>query len=92
MDKHIEFSYCIFEAFEVLSRNYLRHEAHPLLDKIESLMETKIIPADVAENPMPKSPSDDEVLLCFCRLAAILFSTGLHFAIASPCAKGVTRT
>ncbi|KAG6754006.1 hypothetical protein POTOM_042014 [Populus tomentosa] len=47
-------------AFEVLSRNYLRHEAHPLIDKIESLMkETKIIPADVAESPMPKSPSDD---------------------------------
>ena len=60
MDKYIELSYCIFEAFEVLSRNYLRLEAHPLLDKIESLMkETKIIPADVAENPMPKSPLDD---------------------------------
>lgn len=38
----------------------LRLEEHPLLDKVESLMkETKIIPADVAENPMPKSPSDD---------------------------------
>ncbi|KAL9335129.1 hypothetical protein Peur_072310 [Populus x canadensis] len=60
MDKHIELSYCIFEAFEVLSRNYLRLEAHPLLDKIESLMkETKITPADVAENLMPKSPLDD---------------------------------
>ena len=60
MDKHIELSYCIFEAFEVLSRNYLRLEAHPSLDKIESLMKaTKIIPADVAENPMPKSPLDD---------------------------------
>ena len=60
MDKHIELSYCIFEAFEVLSRNYLRLEAHPLLDKIESLMkETKITPADVAENLVPKSPLDD---------------------------------
>jgi chaperone BCS1 len=60
MDKHIELSYCIFEAFEVLSRNYLRLEAHPLLDKIESLMKvTKITPADVAENLMPKSPLDD---------------------------------
>ncbi|KAJ6875374.1 hypothetical protein NC652_034939 [Populus alba x Populus x berolinensis] len=60
MDKHIELSYCSFEAFKVLSRNYLRLEAHPLFDKIESLMkETKITPADVAESLMPKSPLDD---------------------------------
>ncbi|CAK7322908.1 unnamed protein product [Dovyalis caffra] len=60
MDKHIELSYCSFEAFKVLSSNYLTLEAHPLFDKIESLMkETKITPADVAENLMPKSPLDD---------------------------------
>ncbi|KAJ6970377.1 hypothetical protein NC653_034846 [Populus alba x Populus x berolinensis] len=60
MDKHIELSYCSFEAFKVLSRNYLRLEAHPLFDKIESLMkETRITPADVAESLMPKSPLDD---------------------------------
>ncbi|XP_011028680.1 PREDICTED: probable mitochondrial chaperone BCS1-B [Populus euphratica] len=60
MDKHIELSYCSFEAFKVLSRNYLRLDAHPLFDKIESLMkETKITPADVAESLMPKSPLDD---------------------------------
>ncbi|KAJ6760586.1 ATP BINDING PROTEIN [Salix purpurea] len=60
MDKHVELSYCSFEAFKVLSRNYLRLESHPLFDKIESLMkETKITPADVAESLMPKSPLDD---------------------------------
>lgn len=56
MDKHIELSYCSFEAFKVLARNYLKLEAHPLFEKIEGLMkETKITPADVAENLMPKS-------------------------------------
>ncbi|KAJ4851364.1 hypothetical protein Tsubulata_006679 [Turnera subulata] len=60
MDKHIELSYCSFEAFKVLARNYLKLEAHPLFDKIEELLkETKITPADVGENLMPKSPLAD---------------------------------
>ncbi|XP_018831669.2 AAA-ATPase At3g28580-like [Juglans regia] len=60
MDKHIELSYCSFEAFKVLAKNYLDLENHPLFDTIQRLIgETKIIPADVAENLMPKSSSDD---------------------------------
>ncbi|KAL5544287.1 hypothetical protein UlMin_008071 [Ulmus minor] len=60
MDKHIELSYCSFEGFKVLAKNYLSIEKHQLFDKIENLMrETKITPADVAENLMPKSPMDD---------------------------------
>ncbi|XP_057514551.1 AAA-ATPase ASD, mitochondrial-like [Actinidia eriantha] len=60
MDKHIELSYCSFEGFKVLAKNYLRVEAHPLFELIERLMEeTKITPADVAETLMPKSPRED---------------------------------
>ncbi|KAH7550379.1 hypothetical protein JRO89_XS13G0180900 [Xanthoceras sorbifolium] len=63
MDKHIELSYCSFKGFKVLAKNYLRVEDHhPMFDTIQRLMEeedTNITPADVAENLMPKSPSDD---------------------------------
>lgn len=60
MDKHIELSYCSFRGFKVLAKNYLKVETHPLFDTIQRLMEeTKITPADVAENLMPKSPSDN---------------------------------
>ncbi|CAK7351313.1 unnamed protein product [Dovyalis caffra] len=61
MDRHIEMSYCCFEAFKVLAKNYLEIEWHELFGKIEELFgETKISPADVAENLMPKSDEEDE--------------------------------
>ncbi|KDP31184.1 hypothetical protein JCGZ_11560 [Jatropha curcas] len=60
MDKHIQLSYCSFEAFKVLAKNYLKLEAHPMFEIIGGLMkEIKITPADVAENLMPKSPLDN---------------------------------
>ncbi|KAK6261560.1 hypothetical protein QUC31_007376 [Theobroma cacao] len=60
MDKHIELSYCSFEGFKVLAKNYLNLETHPMFDTIHGLMkETNITPADVAENLMPKSPVDN---------------------------------
>ncbi|KAI3409403.1 AAA domain-containing protein [Psidium guajava] len=60
MDKHIEMSYCCFEAFKVLARNYLDIEDHPLFRTISGLLdETKMTPADVAENLMPKSDDED---------------------------------
>lgn len=60
MDKHIELSYCSFEGFKVLAKNYLKLGAHPIFETIQVLMkETKITPVDVAENLMPKSPSDN---------------------------------
>ncbi|EXB29787.1 Mitochondrial chaperone BCS1 [Morus notabilis] len=60
MDKHIELSYCSFKGFKVFAKNYLNLETHQRFDEIESLMaETKITPADVAENLMPKLPRDD---------------------------------
>ncbi|RAL41851.1 hypothetical protein DM860_009033 [Cuscuta australis] len=61
MDNHIEMSYCCFEAFKVLAKNYLgigndSESSHPLFPEIRRLLgETKTTPADVAENVMPKS-------------------------------------
>lgn len=60
MDKHIELSYCSFEAFKVLATNYLRIESHHLFPRISELLgDVKITPADVAEHLMPKSASGD---------------------------------
>ncbi|KAL3720189.1 hypothetical protein ACJRO7_005075 [Eucalyptus globulus] len=61
MDKHIEMSYCCYESFKVLVRNYLDVESHPLFATVRRLLEeTKMTPADVAENLMPKSDDEDE--------------------------------
>ncbi|XP_022739867.1 AAA-ATPase ASD, mitochondrial-like [Durio zibethinus] len=61
MDKHIEMSYCCFDAFKVLAKNYLEIDSHPLFGEIDRLLgETKMTPADVAENLMPKSDYDNE--------------------------------
>lgn len=60
MDKHIEMSYCCFEAFKVLANNYLNIASHELFAKIKCLLEeTNMTPADVAENLMPKSVTED---------------------------------
>ncbi|CAO2820883.1 unnamed protein product [Amaranthus hypochondriacus] len=60
MDKHVELSYCEFEAFKILAYNYLRIESHPLFPAVEKLLgEVKMTPADVAENLMPKTAKAD---------------------------------
>ncbi|KAH8480971.1 hypothetical protein H0E87_031027 [Populus deltoides] len=60
MDKHIELSYCSFEAFQVLAKNYLRLESHRLFARIQELLgETKMTPAEVAEHLMPKTITGD---------------------------------
>ncbi|XP_048434615.1 AAA-ATPase ASD, mitochondrial-like [Pyrus x bretschneideri] len=60
MDKHIELSYCCFEAFKVLAMNYLDLDSHELFETIARLLgETSMTPADVAENLMPKSVIQD---------------------------------
>ncbi|KAH0942785.1 hypothetical protein HID58_002422, partial [Brassica napus] len=53
MDNHIELSYCCFEAFKVLAKNYLDVEESELFEEIKRLLEDKEIkmtPADIAEN------------------------------------------
>ncbi|KAJ4911866.1 P-loop containing nucleoside triphosphate hydrolases superfamily protein [Raphanus sativus] len=60
MDMHIELSYCSFEAFKVLAKNYLDVDSHPLFGEIESLLkDTKMAPADVAEKLMAKNQTVD---------------------------------
>ncbi|CAO2145280.1 unnamed protein product [Urochloa humidicola] len=50
MDMHIEMSYCCFEAFETLARNYLGVGAHPLFQRVKELLQVvEITPADVCE-------------------------------------------
>ena len=69
MDKHIELSYCCFEAFKVLAKNYLDIDSHNLFPSIERLLgETNMTPADVAENLMPKSITDDPETACLADL------------------------
>jgi chaperone BCS1 len=61
MDKHIEMSYRCFEAFKELAKNYLEIQSPELFGKIKELSgETKMSPADVAANLMPKSDEQDE--------------------------------
>ncbi|KFK23109.1 hypothetical protein AALP_AAs58969U000100, partial [Arabis alpina] len=72
MDNHIEMSYCRFEAFKVLAKNYLDIEAHDLYGEIKRLLEeTDMSPADVAETLMPKSDEEDADI-CIKRLVRVL--------------------
>ncbi|OWM73990.1 AAA-ATPase ASD, mitochondrial-like [Punica granatum] len=60
MDMHIEMSYCRFEAFKVLVKNYWDLSEHCVFGTIEKLLEEiDMTPADVSENLMPKSANDN---------------------------------
>lgn len=52
MDMHIHMSYCSFETFKALAKNYLSLEDHPLYDDVKSLLEggKLITPAQVTEH------------------------------------------
>ncbi|KAL9668482.1 hypothetical protein QQ045_006016 [Rhodiola kirilowii] len=61
MDMHIELSYCRFEAFKVLAKNYWDIEEHELFGEVGRLLEeVEMTPADVAENLMPRYGEDVE--------------------------------
>uniref|UniRef100_A0A0D3FQB5 AAA+ ATPase domain-containing protein n=1 Tax=Oryza barthii TaxID=65489 RepID=A0A0D3FQB5_9ORYZ len=60
MDKHIEMSYCCFEAFKFLAKTYLDVDSHRLFAAVDELLsEVDMTPADVAENLTPKSLDDN---------------------------------
>lgn len=60
MDKHIQMTYCGFEAFRVLAKNYLRIEEHELFGRIEELLkESSVTPADVAETLIERRGKDE---------------------------------
>ncbi|KAL9227397.1 hypothetical protein vseg_003088 [Gypsophila vaccaria] len=74
MDKHIEMSYCSFEGFRVLVKNYLfvEDEEYALFDEVKKLLnEVKVTPADVAENLMPKN-SEENAQTCIKKLICAL--------------------
>ncbi|KAF8013017.1 hypothetical protein BT93_I1010 [Corymbia citriodora subsp. variegata] len=72
MDKHVEMSYCSYEAFKVLARNYLNIDHHPLYETIGPMFnKANMTPADVAENLMPKS-DDEDVEVCLKNLIQAL--------------------
>ncbi|XP_006664790.2 LOW QUALITY PROTEIN: AAA-ATPase ASD, mitochondrial-like [Oryza brachyantha] len=77
MDVHVEMSYCCFEAFKVLAKNYLGVEQHEVFDEIRRLLgEVEMSPADVAENLMPRSKRKD-VNGCLERLVKALHEAKL---------------
>ncbi|KFK33168.1 hypothetical protein AALP_AA6G339300 [Arabis alpina] len=70
MDKHIEMSYCGFEAFKVLAKNYLNVEDDDLFQEIKRLLEIeeiKMTPADVGENLLMKKENEAKEI-CLTRL------------------------
>lgn len=85
MDLHIELSYCSFEGFKVLAKNYLGIESHPLFEIIGKLMgEVCITPADVAENLMAKSAdADTEACLQSLVDALVLAKAAREIAMAA---------
>ncbi|XP_010255848.1 PREDICTED: AAA-ATPase ASD, mitochondrial-like [Nelumbo nucifera] len=65
MDKHIQLSYCSYEAFKILAKNYLNLDSHRLFGTIGRLLEeTNMTPADVAECLMPKTIGVDADTTC----------------------------
>ncbi|XVF31326.1 hypothetical protein REPUB_Repub16aG0136100 [Reevesia pubescens] len=51
MDKHIELSYCTYQGFKVLAKNYLDIDSHSLFKKIEDLLgKVNMTPAEVSEH------------------------------------------
>lgn len=49
MDVHIHMSYCTFDGFKTLARNYLKIESNPLFEAVEELlMKVEATPAELA--------------------------------------------
>ncbi|KAJ4760755.1 P-loop containing nucleoside triphosphate hydrolases superfamily protein [Rhynchospora pubera] len=73
MDMHIEMSYCTFEAFKVLAKNYLEIVEHDLFITIQALLsEVNISPADVAEGLMQKNSRNEDVGACLMNLIRVI--------------------
>ncbi|XP_031270324.1 AAA-ATPase At3g50940-like [Pistacia vera] len=60
MDVHVHMSYCTPFAFKILASNYLGTTQHPLFIEIEELIaETKVTPADIAEQLMKDEDAEN---------------------------------
>ena len=64
MDKHIEMSYCRYEAFKVLASNYLQIEEHQFFELFgeQLLEEVDMSPADVAQHLLTERRDTDACL------------------------------
>ncbi|KAJ1691893.1 hypothetical protein LUZ63_016048 [Rhynchospora breviuscula] len=73
MDMHIEMSYCTFEAFKVLAKNYLGVVEHDKFDTIRTLLcDVNMSPADVAEGLMLKKSRNTDVGACLENLIKVI--------------------
>ncbi|GMY13555.1 AAA-ATPase At3g28580 [Fagus crenata] len=73
MDKHIELTYCDFEGFKVLAKNYLNLDSHHLFDTIRCLLEEiNMTHAEVAEKLIPKTVTEDGETTCLKSLIQVL--------------------
>ncbi|CAL4995685.1 unnamed protein product [Urochloa decumbens] len=62
MDRHIEMSYCRFEAFKMLAKSYLDITEHSLFGEIGQLLdEINTTLADVADSLMPRGKRNGEM-------------------------------
>lgn len=60
INRCIEFTYCTYEVFKILAKNYLDVDDHPLFRKVKLLLEeTNIVPADIAECLMTRYQTID---------------------------------
>ncbi|TVU48819.1 hypothetical protein EJB05_00097, partial [Eragrostis curvula] len=91
MDMHIEMSYCTFEVFKILAKNYLHIEEHEheheheLFGEIRHLLdETKITPAVVAETLMSKKRKRESNGDCLTGLVETMNKAKQDAAVAKP--------
>ncbi|CAL5004544.1 unnamed protein product [Urochloa decumbens] len=91
MDKHIEMTYCRYEAFKVLlATNYLKINDHQLFEmfgEIQQLLEEVMSPADVAEHLMHAEKKGADT--CLQDLVAALIKKHKDDAAAKEKAKTV---
>lgn len=66
MDMHIHMSYCSFETFKALAKNYLGLEHHTLYDTVKELLEggKLITPAQVTEHLFGNRDDSDAAMKC----------------------------
>jgi len=66
MDMHIHMSYCSFETFKALAKNYLGIEHHALYDTVKELLEggKLITPAQVTEHLFGNRDDSDAAMKC----------------------------
>ncbi|KAH7446348.1 hypothetical protein KP509_01G052300 [Ceratopteris richardii] len=67
MDMHIHLSFCGFEAFKVLAKNYLKLKDHALFEEVRAVMEEDgvcMTPADITEVLTRERRDAEQALIC----------------------------